>query len=331
MDEATAESGETRYDPVHDRWTVYVPGRAARPGGRSVGRRVRARTRVDADCPLCPGNETMLPAILRQRHDAATAPWSTRIVPNRYPLVVAAADGLAGCHEVVIETSRHDIDLVDMDADRQAGVVATWRDRYRELAPRWASVVIFRNHGPRGGASLAHAHSQIVALDRPTPMMEGLERRCARHFSRTGRALVHEAVERELANGRRIIARNRAFAGFVPYWAEIPFEIWIAPVRRQSDFGALRDADIDDLAEVLGDVLARLARRAGNPDYNLTIRGASRGRRRAMDACWFVRIRPRITEPGGFEYASGMAVNPSLPDLDAATLRGTENQPTIPV
>ena len=74
--------------------------------------------------------------------------------------------------------------------------------------------------------------------------------------------------------------------------------------------------------------LVRLARRAGNPDYNLTIHDASRGRQRAMDACWFVRIRPRITEPGGFEYASGMAVNPSLPDVEAATLRGTENWPT---
>lgn len=50
-----------------------------------------------------------------------------------------------------------------------------------------------------------------------------------------------------------------------------------------------------------------------------------------MDACWFVRIRPRITEPGGFEYASGMAVNPSLPDVEAATLRGTENWPTTAV
>ena len=325
MDDVTVESGETRYDPVHNRWTVYVPGRAGRPGGRAVGRRLRARARIDSECPFCPGNETMLPTILRERVDASTSGWSTRTVPNRYPLVVAAADDLTGHHDVVIESPRHDRDFVDLDAPHQADIVATWRDRYRELAARWTSVVIFRNHGPRGGASLAHAHSQIVALDRPTPMMEGLERRCARHFARTRRALVHETVERELATGDRLITRNRPFAAFIPYWAEVPYEIWIAPVRRQSDFGALRDSDIDDLAGVLGDALSRLAQRAGNPDYNLTIHGASRGRRRSDDACWFVRIRPRITESGGFEYASGMSVNPSLPERDAAILRGTEN------
>ena len=322
MDEVEAASGETRYDPVHDRWTIYVPGRADRPGRSCAHRRTKPRKRHDPDCPFCPGNEAQLLEVLSERRDAGADQWSTRIVPNRYPIVVPNAESLAGRHDVVVETPRHDLDFTELDASKRSAVVATWRDRYRELARRWASVVVLRNFGPRAGTSLAHAHSQIIALDRPTPAMAALEARTARHHDRTGRALVHEAVERELDDGTRVIARTRAFACFVPSWAEVPYETWIAPLRRQADFGALGDAEINPLADLLGEILTRFTQRAGDPDYNLMIHGGSRGRRRRADACWFVRIRPHIADTGGFEYASGMAVNPSLPERDAAILRG---------
>lgn len=321
MDERVSAPGETRYDPVHDRWTIYAPGRAGRPHAIDAVPRLAPRRRRDAGCPFCPGNEDLLPSVLRERRAPSAGLWSTRVVPNRYPIVAPGAHELAGCHEVVIETPRHDLDLARLEpADRRA-VVATWRDRYRDLAQRWVSVVILRNYGPRGGASLAHPHSQMVALDRPTPAMAGIEARAARHHRRTGRALVHETLERELDDGRRMVAGNGAFGCFVPYWAEVPYEIWIVPRRRQADFGTLADDEVAELADSLGETLLRLSRRAEDPAYNLTIHGATRGQRRAIHACWFVRIRPRIGGPGGFEIASGMAVNPSLPELDAARLR----------
>lgn len=313
--------GETRFDPVHGRWTIYAPGRARRPhASLPSSRRARGRRR-DPGCPFCPGNECALPSILREHPARGAGAWSTRVVPNRYPIVTPGGANLGGRHEVVIETPRHDIDLARLDPAGRRAVVATWRDRYRELARHWVSVVILRNYGPSGGASLAHPHSQIVALDRPTPAMAGIEARAARHHRRTGRALVHEALRRELDDGRRMVVDDGAFGCFVPYWAEVPYETWIVPHRRQSDFGALADTEIGDLAEALGETLNRLARHAGDPAYNLTIHGATRGRRRAGEACWFVRVRPRVGGPGGFEIASGMAVNPSLPELDAARLR----------
>jgi UDPglucose--hexose-1-phosphate uridylyltransferase len=36
---------------------------------------------------------------------------------------------------------------------------------------------------------------------------------------------------------------------------------------------------------------------------------------------WYLRLRPRLGQPGGFEVATGVAVNPSLPERDALRLR----------
>ena len=36
---------------------------------------------------------------------------------------------------------------------------------------------------------------------------------------------------------------------------------------------------------------------------------------------WHLRILPQVTVPAGFELGSGLAINPSLPEEDAAVLR----------
>jgi UDPglucose--hexose-1-phosphate uridylyltransferase len=36
---------------------------------------------------------------------------------------------------------------------------------------------------------------------------------------------------------------------------------------------------------------------------------------------WHVQIQPRLTTPAGFEMGSGVRINPSLPEADAAFLK----------
>ena len=76
--------------------------------------------------------------------------------------LLESRDGL-GAHEVIVETPIHDQPLHALDADRLWRVLWAWRTRIQDLKrdSRFASVVIFKNHGRAAGARLDHAHSQL--------------------------------------------------------------------------------------------------------------------------------------------------------------------------
>ena len=71
-----------------------------------------------------------------------------------------------GYHEVIIETPEHGQTLASMQEDELVDVLLTYRERYRALQadPRVKLVLIFKNYGERAGTSIAHPHSQVIAI-----------------------------------------------------------------------------------------------------------------------------------------------------------------------
>lgn len=110
------------------------------------------------------------------------------------------------------------------------------------------------------------------------------------------------------------------FLAFVPYAAEVPFETWIVPKRHHADFEQITDEEQIDLASILQTFLVRLRSELHDPDYNYVINSSIR---RGADEYlhWYVRVRPRLITRAGFEIGSGIRINPSLPESDAALLR----------
>ena len=76
------------------------------------------------------------------------------------------------------------------------------------------------------------------------------------------------------------------------------------------------------VARLLGELLRRYRDRAGDPAYNLIVHSAPRGRAGSRAHHWFIQLRPRIHRTAGFELATGVHINPSLPESDARVLRG---------
>lgn len=324
------EPTELRQDSATRNWIVVAPGRGHRP--TVFGRTARAA--AAAACPFCPGREAETPAEL-WRLATADGGWQVRVVPNKYAMLAGHGSGTRhvtaggfvamlgfGRYEVVSESPAHDADLARGGTAAVRDALEAYPARYRALrAEGWACVVVFRNHGPGAGTSLAHAHSQLVA----TPVVP-LEIRhrfevARQHFDDTGTCRYVELLGREMAEGRRIVLTRDRVVAFQPFAAAVPFETWIMPRTHAASFGDASDGDLDDLASALRAVLGGLSHLLGDPDYNLVIQSAPPGDEGRPYFVWHLRIVPRLTTPAGFELGSGMPVNPSLPEETAAELR----------
>ena len=301
---------ELRRDPTSGDWVVVAPERSRRPGPASAAR-------PDFRCPFCPGHEDDTPAE-SWRLAAPDGGWAVRVFDNRFPIL----QGERARHEVIVESPRHDWDLATGNAAELLQVLRAYRARYRDarrLEPGLVS--IFRNHGALSGTSLQHPHSQLVAL----PVVPGLiERRleaARRHHRESGGSLYAELAERAAQGGERLVTASALLASFVPSAASVPSEVWITSRSHQGSFGDVPEATLADLAAQLRAVLGALRRVREDPSYNLVVDSVPPGEEGTGYFGWLVRILPRVTTAAGFEMATGIAVNPSLPESDAEALR----------
>jgi UDPglucose--hexose-1-phosphate uridylyltransferase len=79
------------------------------------------------------------------------------------------------------------------------------------------------------------------------------------------------------------------------------------------------DEGIDELATVVLDLLTRLDRAFGGPDFNLIVRSAPF----RSDGTWHWRIEmlPRLTTTAGWEWGTGLLINTMFPEEAARRLR----------
>jgi UDPglucose--hexose-1-phosphate uridylyltransferase len=76
---------------------------------------------------------------------------------------------------------------------------------------------------------------------------------------------------------------------------------------------------LSDLVRILFDVLARIDRVFGHPNYNLIVRSAPF----RLDGTWHWRIEilPRVTTTAGWEWGTGLLINTMFPEHAARLLR----------
>jgi UDPglucose--hexose-1-phosphate uridylyltransferase len=335
---------ELRQDPSTRDWVVIAPHRSSRPHSfRGPNRAGSGLNQADRSCPFCPGHEAETPPEV-WRISGTDGRWRVRVVPNQFPVLVpdgtpsrevspAGLVSMAGTghHEVIIESPEHTADLARAEHDVVRTVLEAYRARYRALRDHATGVILlFRNHGPGAGTSLAHPHSQIVA----TPVVPIQVRHrfevAMQHYDDLGTCLYLDILDRELRDGRRVVLESERFVAFQPFASAAPFETWIMPRRHQASFGAATDAALDDLAPVLGRVLEGLSNALDDPDYNAVVQSAPVGDEHLHYFVWHVRIVPRLATPAGFELGSGMAVNSTCPEDTAALLRAAIARQHVP-
>jgi UDPglucose--hexose-1-phosphate uridylyltransferase len=329
---------ELRKDPIIGRWVIIATERARRPQDFPVEHDEAAGA---ATCPFCPGAEDKTPRELlayRAGHTPANTPgWSVRVVPNRYPalMIEGALDkkgvGLydkmngIGAHEVIIETPEHDRGLADLSAAELEAVLRAWRERMVDLArdQRFRYLLVFKNHGRAAGATLAHSHSQLIALPVVPRTVKNEIDGARAHYEHRDRCVFCDIVGQELDDGARVVYENDRFLSFCPFAPRFPFECCILPKRHASAYELMDRPDYAGLADALRATLRKLDGALDHPPYNLMLHSAPVGGtdRDLPHFHWHVELIPKLGSVAGFEWGSGFYINPVAPESAAEFLR----------
>jgi len=338
---------ELRYCPIKNRWAIIAPERRLRPLEFLVPEAAGMPLSPEAD-PFAPGNEDQttpeifsLPTL-----DASTSSrWQVRVFANKFPALrveggvtregVGLNDSVSGvgAHEVIVECPESAREMADFRVDEMLQVLKAWRARIVDLRrdTRLRYILIFKNRGTEAGASVTHAHSQLIATP-IIPSVVAQELKSAReHFNRKERCLFCDLIHQELELDARVAIETASFVALTPYASALPFETWILPRRHGHDFAAADDAELRGLAVILRDLLRRIRLLLEDPPYNLVLHTAPSPHPRPghpddwstidHDFHWHLELVPRISRRAGFEWGSGYTINPTAPEEAARHLK----------
>lgn len=295
---------ELRRDPISGGLVIVAVERAARPytvapAPTDLG--------VPADCPFCAGHEAQTPPEVQRTGSGEpdTPGWRVRVVPNLYPIVERG-------HEVVILSPDHRATFGRLVDDVAVEVLTVVRDRVRHhLDAGRGYVSVFVNQGRAAGASIAHPHAQLVALDLVPPAVEELLAR-----------FETDLVAREIADARRddLVVADGPAPAWSPHACGTPYGLRVAHRSTRARFDQATDAEIAVVALGLRDALAALERLLGDVAYNVVVHTAPPDRR-AGEFHWHLEVLPRTGVVAGFEHGTGILVNVVPPEQAARLLR----------
>lgn len=323
---------ELRQDLVTGDWVVIATGRAKRPEEFASQKRESVLDDLSKPCFFCYPEETgqEKDVLIYERENG----WSLRVFPNKYPAF--ARNGKAkhfeagpyfgmegvGYHELVV-TRDHRKQLANLDKLEVAEVLDAYQERYIDLMnkPSVNYIEIFHNHGKEAGASIAHPHSQIMAIPVVSPYVS-LELEGAERYHRNNRKCVYCTIgEWESEHGERVVLENDDFLAFCPYSSRAAFEVWVMPKKHKSYFERLTDAEKISLAEVFQGALNRIYKGLDDPAYNFYIHTSPCDGKDYPHFHWHIEILPRTSVWAGFELSTGIEISTIQPETAAEYLR----------
>ena len=334
---------ELRQDAVSGDWVVIATGRAKRPHDFLQEKRPTFRTPKES-CPF----EALHPdalIVFSRGQKREKAQWWVEAISNKYPAFAPLEKSLTGLgkrgcasfyaagpyrwtegigfHEVVV-TRDHTRSIAEMSDEEVEMVIRAYQERYRALQKEDCIeyIAIFHNHGRLSGATIAHPHSQIMALPVIPPAV-GRSLKGSSEYFRSNHSCIHCAViKHELGAASRIIYENESCVALAPYASKTAFEMRIFPKAHSAHFEKIQDAERAGLAAALRVTLAKLRKGLNNPDYNFFLHTAPAADKKEYDHYhWHIEILPKTAIWAGFEIGTGIEISTISPESAAAFLK----------
>lgn len=329
---------ELRTDLFSGRQVLIAEGRAARP--QQTG---RPELIIDEQAdPFREGHESETPSerLALRLHDSAAneGGWLLRVVPNRYPAVRQSAGesvgststDAVGLHDVVIECPDARTSLLQFSVVEIARVLKAWQLRVTALMaePRIRHISVFRNEGARAGASLPHAHSQVLATGFLPAAVTLRRQREQQSLQDSGSTLFARWLQQEQSDGRRIVRQDQDFLVSCPDAPRVAWHTRISPLSDPvQSFVLLSETQLLQLAANLQRTLRALADLLGSYSCNLLLHlppvedVLQQAGLQANSWPWMLDIVPRTSGIAGYELMTDVDIVTVSPETAGAKLR----------
>ena len=327
---------EFRQNPITKQWVLIAPSRGKRPHDYATYSVMHGVPEIDSKCVFCPGNENANTEVDRE---PALGQWEIRVIKNKFASLEESpiyshkdfyvSHSGDGEHEVII-TQKHNEPVALQSIATVEQSIKMFISRFGELGKKkdLAHVQIFHNHGRDAGASAIHPHYQLLATPIVPPHIHSEILGC-HHYREIHQSDIYgDILKEELKVKHRIVHESEHFVVLSAYASRSPFETWIIPKRQTARFEQMSEDEIRHLSFVLKVTLGQLYTKLSDPPLNFYIhtmpidRGSRTYDERAFR--WHLTIFPRLTIWAGFEFATGIPVNPMPPEVTAKFLRGEE-------
>lgn len=311
-----------RYHPLRGEWIAYASHR-------------QDRTFLPPPeyNPLGPTRDPAFPTELPEgRYDIA-------VFDNRFPsLAKGAHDPPASIVETRPANGACEVVVFTQDAKTSLGalpvahidlLLEVFGDRTRVIGDtsQIQYVMPFENRGVEVGVTIHHPHGQIYAYPFVPPIPARMLAEERAYWDKNGRGLLEDLIERELAEGTRLIYRGDHAVAFVPAWARYPYEVWVAPIKKTAQFGDLSPDQRRDIARALKVTLLKYDGLWGRPFpylqvwYQAPTDSAPHPEAHLHAELWPpYRTRDRLKYLAGTELGAGTYAMDALPEDKARDL-----------